>query len=337
MAQDINKIKSKRIGFQQILICSIGLRFVFYFYSFISFIFWILNCLAVEWLYIFNPLFKFPILFIRKILNYYPQGANIDFSLAIIGVITLILGYCLHLFAEKVQIKAYELQEEEQKLIFNRRQKNKQNNFINNNKMPEVDISIKKPIKQQIQHEAEPPKLVLLLAPQVSKMNRRQNDTDLTFQEVQEWKQRITKKLLESLQYSKPSQKGFYRKNLFLLYNDFFYINELIQHIKPTLAPIIKEYEKYGITIKFCIVLSVLSSSSASIEKELDLMDIILSLNFYNKVMLTQRFKLTYENMNKQPYNMKFKGEYNLSKNLTITNNQPLYVLEDQNNEGGIL
>ena len=65
--------------------------------------------------------------------------------------------------------------------------------------------------------------------------------------------------------------------------------------------------------------------------KELDLMDIVLSLKFHNEIMLTQRFKIAYDNKDIQQYSMKFKGEYNLSKNLTITNRQPLYKLEEKN------
>ncbi len=64
-------------------------------------------------------------------------------------------------------------------------------------------------------------------------------------------------------------------------------------------------------------------------EKELDCMDTILSLDFTNEYIVTSRFKATYDNKPVRKYNLKMKGEYNLSKNLSVTNRQPLYSLED--------
>ena len=44
---------------------------------------------------------------------------------------------------------------------------------------------------------------------------------------------------------------------------------------------------------------------------------------------VTNRFKVTYDNKPVHQYNMTFKGEYNLSKNLTVSNKQPLFILTD--------
>ena len=63
-------------------------------------------------------------------------------------------------------------------------------------------------------------------------------------------------------------------------------------------------------------------------------MDTILSLNFINEIIVTNRFKVTYENKATQQYDLQLKGEYNLSKKLSITNRQPLYSLTEKRRRG---
>ena len=66
------------------------LRFVFYFYSFLCFAFWFLNCFEMD-LYRFNFLFIGPYKIVRA-LGYRVDGVSIDFSLVIIGVLSLAVG-----------------------------------------------------------------------------------------------------------------------------------------------------------------------------------------------------------------------------------------------------
>lgn len=329
MAKPIN-IAIQRKKTSQIMICTIVLRYILYFYAFISFVFWLLNCFEVDWLYIFNPVFKVAIIFVRKILKYSPQGVGVDFSLAIIGSISLALGFISNWISDVQQQKLYDLDEEEERILAQKRERNKRNALQNRQAgMQTVNIA-------STATEAENSKLLFLIAPQIKKIKRRQDDIELTLKEVQDWKQKVNKRLLQEISYSKPLQKGYYRKNLFLLYNDFNYIEDFVYYIKPTLTTISSDFKKNGIIVTFCSVLSAVSSVSTGLEKELDLMDIIISLKFYNEIMLTQRFKINYDNKSVQQYLMKFKGEYNLSKNLTITNRQPLYMLEEKGKKGEI-
>ena len=123
-------------------------------------------------------------------------------------------------------------------------------------------------------------------------------------------------------------QKGYYRKNLFLMYRDFNYVDDFLYYIKPTLDSIILEFRKYGVSVSFSSVLSSIAQIE-NLEKELDCMDTILSLNFINDFIVTIRFKVTYDNKPVHQYQVVLKGEYNLSKNLTISNKQPLFALVD--------
>ncbi|MCD7739754.1 MAG: hypothetical protein LUH11_00170 [Candidatus Gastranaerophilales bacterium] len=316
MAQGKNKKLEQLETIALILYGVMSFRFVFFFYSFLSFVFWFLNCLDVDWLYMFNWMFIIPYEIVG---NFYKANDElaVDFSLAIIGIISLITGFVLYFIVNIIYRQVLELREQEIQRI-EQRKKNR-----------------KKAIKQKIAqsrnisetpHIVEDSKLVFLIQPHSNKIKRKKDDIELTFQEVEIWKQRINKRLIENINYTKPMQKGYYRKNLFLIYRDFNYADEFIYYIKPTLDSIVLEFKKYGIYVSFCFVLSAVSNID-TLERELDVMDTILSLNFINDFVVTSRFKITYENKPIHQYSMVLKGEYNLSKNLTISNRQSLYSL----------
>lgn len=291
------------------------LRFVFFFYGFISFIFWFLNCLEVDWLYRFTFLFILPVMGVR--LFYIPEGVSADFTLAIVGGISLATGFLFDYVLNLTYHRIVYLQDQEEKRIQMQREKRRK-------KATTQISSHQKQIDDYMEYEVS--KLIFLIQPHVNKIKKNETDLELTFQEVELWKQRINKRVLESISYSKPLQKGYYRKNLFLLYKDFNNVDNFLYYIKPTLDSLIMEFKQYEISISFSYVLSSLERMSF-LEKELDLMDTILSLGFINDLVVTSKFKNIYENRGTKQYSLSLKGDYNLSKNLTISNKQPLYSL----------
>ena len=116
------------------------------------------------------------------------------------------------------------------------------------------------------------------------------------------------------------------------MYKDFNYVDDFIYYIKPTLESIVIEFKKYGVAVSYCYVLSTISDTM-TLEKELDCMDTVLSLNFINDLVVTNRFKIIYDNKPTRQYTPIIKGEYNLSKNLTVTNRQPLFSLTSKEKE----
>ena len=300
----------------QVLFCVKFFRFVFFFYSFLSFVFWFLNCFDVDWLYRFNWLFVLPYQAVRTF--YRPEGVSADFSLAIIGGITLLLGFIFNSIVDYLFNIVLDLEEEERKKIEVKRLQRRKKKTVENQQQSEATLN----------EPQETSKLVYIIQPHINKIKRKEEDLELTFQEVELWKQRVNKKLLENISYSKPMQKGYYRKNLFLMYRDFNYVDDFLYYIKPTLDSIVLEFRKYGISVSFSSVLSSIAQIE-NLEKELDCMDTILSLNFINDFIVTIRFKVTYDNKPIHQYQVVLKGEYNLSKNLTISNKQPLFALVD--------
>lgn len=299
--------------FAQITYCVKFFRFLFFFYSFLSFVFWFLNCFEADWLYLFDWLFVIPYQGVS--LFYTPQGISADFSLAIIGGISLLLGLIFDFIINIVYQKIIDLEEEEKERIRIKRMREKQ--------ITKRRSSISKEVRPV---SFENSKLLFLISPLSRKIKRSKDEIELTFQEVEIWKQRILKKLIENINYSKPLQKGYYRKNLFLMYKDFNYTDNFIYYIKPTLDSISLEFRKYGIKVEFAYVLSAITDIQ-NLENELDCMDTVLSLNFTNETIVTNRFKVTYENKQKQQYQLQIKGEYNLSKNLSVNDRQPLFSL----------
>lgn len=314
-----NSTLKKLNSLAQILFCVKFFRFVFFFYSFLSFIFWFLNCFEVDWLYLFNWLFVLPYQFVS--LFYKPEGVSADFTLAIIGGVSLLFGFVFNSVVDYLYNKVLDLEEAEERRLEQKRMQRKK----------KVSMRPNSPIQQSEVEPIDPfetSKLLFIIQPHVNKIKRKEEDLELTFQEVEVWKQRVNKKLLENVSYSKPMQKGYYRKNLFLMYKDFNYVDDFLYYIRPTLDSIVLEFRKYGVAISFSYVLSSISKLE-NLEKELDCMDTILSLNFVNDFIVTNRFKVTYDHKPIHQYNMTFKGEYNLSKNLTVSNKQPLFILTD--------
>jgi len=311
------------------------LRVLFFFYAFLCFFFWFLNCFDVEWIYSFDWLFIIPYKFVSNF--YRPQGVSADFTLIIIGVIFLVFGFFSDTLSNMLVSVLDKLEEEQVNYLRQRREakakkyskKISQNSNIYNND------SVYPP-RSSVEIPTTPPessKLVFIITSHVNKIKKSQNDLELTFQEVDVWKQKINKKLIDNVSYSKPMQKGYYRKNLFLVYKDFNYVDDFIYYIRPTLDSISLEFRKFGVSVSYSYVLSALSQLQY-LEKELDCMDTVLSLGFSNQIIVTSRFKVTYNTKVNPQYSIRLKGEYNLSKNLSISNKQQLYILTDNREKG---
>ncbi len=331
-----NKKLSQLENYAQLVNSAKFLCFVFFFYAFLAFVFWFLDCLDVEWLYLFAPLFQVPYQIVSKF--YKPQGISADFSLAIIGVISLVIGFVVDFILNNIYYSIIDSIEKEEKRLKNI-QKRKAHKKVNAMPSPNYAEQTAGQSSGKMQSELisdtplENSKLLFLIMPHLNKIKKKKDDLELTFQEVEVWKQRINKKLIENFSYSKPLQKGYYRKNLFLVYKDFNYVDDFVYYISPTIDSIILEFKKYGINVSFCYVLSAITQIGV-LEKELDCMDTILALNFFGEFITTNRFKITYDCRPIHKYTMELKGEYNLSKNLSVSNKQPLYkLIKEQNNE----
>ncbi len=291
---------------------------IFFIYAFFAFLFWFLNCFEVEWLYLFNWLFIIP----YKIVNvfYKPQGVSADFTLAIIGGISFIFGLIFQNSINFLYEKMLDMEDEKERI----KAVIKKNRSLKFARMSLASLTEDK--KSAVIKEAQ---LVFLITARVEKIKKQKEDSDLPLQAVNEYKTLVYKEILKKITAIRPIQKGYFRKNLFMLFKDFKITDNLIYILKPALEEITQEYTREDVSVTFSVILSSIFDVN-NLEKELDSMDTIFLLNIDDLIIVTNKFKLNYENNTTFKYALKLKGEYNLSKNLTISNNQTIYSLIDK-------
>lgn len=150
----------------------------------------------------------------------------------------------------------------------------------------------------------------------------------LSPEEVAKIKNNFFKSLLNNLNLNQVSQKGYYRKKLFLVYKSISNFDDFITYTRDTLNSLSKEFIRPSLRIDFIVEMSEICLDDDFKEK-LDLLDTINKLNLKNEFICTQKLKDLYECMPKTSYIMTSKGVYNLSKNLNISNNQEIFSLRE--------
>lgn len=326
----MNRLKSKKLDklrlYERLLNASKAFRVFFYAYGIAAFADWFFNCLEYDWTYKLDFLF-IPAIWLRdNILN---NESGTDFSLVVLSCISLGIGVLLDfLYNKNIENLFDEIDAEEERLEKEAAAKREE---LRNKKLARNAAKKKKAaIKHKI--ESVNSKLLFLIVPNVSKIRHSKTDKDLTFCDIDNYKREINEKLKKILSFSNPERKGYYKNNIFLLFKDFNYTDEFISCLKPTVDEIIPEYKESGIKVGFCYVFNIVESVDEKIlAKELDSMDTVLSLKFVDEYITTKRFKDAYSNLSVRANKLELKGEYNLSKNLSVSKKQALYKIEIQN------
>lgn len=153
-------------------------------------------------------------------------------------------------------------------------------------------------------------------------------DTNLSPQEIASIKTKFFESLLNNLNFNQVSQKGYYKKKLFLIYKNIYYLDDFVFYTRETLMSLAKEFTLPTIRIDFLVGMHSISVNEEFKDK-LDIIDIINKLGLKNEFICTQSLKTLYENLPKQNYTLVSKGIYNLSKNLNISNNQEIFSLKE--------
>lgn len=307
-------------------------KYIFFSYAFLAFLFWFLTCFEPDWLYFFNKLFIIPYKLVR--LLYKPAGIGPDFTLAIIGVVSLVSGIISEIILTNSQQKMSILMKKLE--IINEQKKDSKKKTAKpipggSREFPNMREIIIAP--ELIQEDSII--LVCTILIHVYKIKNSADDADLSFEEAEAQRKRVNKKLLDLVKASgtQPMKKGYFRKNLFFVYKEFNYADDFTEYMHPAINSIIEDFQKEGFDVQFSCILSAITLLSV-LEKELDLMDTILSLNFVNSFILTNTFNRVYEIKTVKKYEPVLKGKYNLSKNLSISNVQPLYEFKELSAKG---
>ncbi len=155
------------------------------------------------------------------------------------------------------------------------------------------------------------------------------NDKTLSPEEIVKIKNNFYNSLLNNLNLNQVSQKGYYKKKLFLVYKNISYFDDFIFYAKETLSSLAREFVQPSIRIDFIVGLNAIGLKEDFKEK-LDILDTINKLNLKNDFICSQSLKELYECLPKQVYKMSSRGVYNLSKNLNVSNNQEIFSLREE-------
>ncbi|MCR5261190.1 MAG: hypothetical protein K6C94_05065 [Candidatus Gastranaerophilales bacterium] len=147
-------------------------------------------------------------------------------------------------------------------------------------------------------------------------------------EEVVKIKTQFFKALLNNLNLNQISQKGYYRKKLFLNYKSINYFDDFIYYARETLNALSEEFSRPNIRIDFLVSLNLVSPND-DLKEKLDILDTVNKLGLKNEFICTQKLKDIYETNQKQTFRMVSKGVYNLSRNLNVSNNQEVYSLRE--------
>ncbi|MGN0004580.1 MAG: hypothetical protein ACI37Z_01185, partial [Candidatus Gastranaerophilaceae bacterium] len=147
-------------------------------------------------------------------------------------------------------------------------------------------------------------------------------------EEIAKIKANFFKSLLNNLNLNQVTQKGYYKKKLFLVYKNVSYFDDFIFYTRETLMSLSREFIRPSLRIDFLVSMNSIGQTEDFREK-LDILDTINKLTLRNEFICTQALKDIYDTIPKHQYSLVSKGVYNLSKNLNISNHQEIFSLRE--------
>lgn len=278
------------------------------FYAFFTLIYWLLltsefpGIEALHWF--FKPLWDIVGIFYqyRPVVN----EDNIDFTGVICAVCLILISNAsktLYDFLITVELN-----------LQNTKKKSK-------NKSAVKTAMVKKSFKDIVQ-------FIFILDVKITNVTNFIQEDKLSQEEIDTLKQKFYEALLNNLNHNQIVQKGFFKKNLYLIYKDFDYIDDFIFYTRETLNSLSREFTKPTLRIDFLVALSSMTHND-DLNQSVNILDTIICLNLRNEFIATSDFKSHYDIRQKRQYRLVTKGVYNLSKNLNVTNNQEIYSLRE--------
>ncbi len=283
------------------------------FYAFFSLVYWLLytsGLTAIEGVFwIFKPTWDFVNLFY----TYKPALDNqvVDFTGVISSICLIILSNTFKSIGDVVSTA---------EINYHIKKSKKQ--------ASKVKHSVKNTIQSPKKSFKDQTNFVFILDVQISPVSNFIQEENMSAEAIDSLKHRFYEALLNNLNHNQISQKGYFRKKLYLIYKDFDYVDNFIFYTRETLNSLSKEFAKPTIRIDFLVGLGSLSFND-DFSNEINILDTIICLNLKNEFVTTSGFKSTYETRTKSQYRLITKGIYNLSKNLNVANNQEIFSLRE--------
>ncbi len=281
------------------------------FFAFFTLIYWLLYTSQVpgveDYFWLFKPSWDFVGLFYK-----YTPTANsqlVDFTGVISAVFYIILSNTIKSLYE--MLNHFELNYKV--TLSNKAKKSKQSD--------KVTSATKKSPKDLTS-------FVFILDVQITNVSNFIQEEKLGSEAIDELKKKFHEALLNNLNQNQITQKGYFKKKLYLIYKDFDYIDNFIFYTRETLNSLSREFSKPTLRIDFLVALGRLRPSDDFMQ-EINILDTIICLNLKNEFVTTSGFRNIYEERSKRQYKNVTKGIYNLSKNLNVNNNQEIFSLKE--------
>lgn len=280
------------------------------FYAFFTLFYWLLYTSQIPGVESFFWLFKPSWDFVGLFYTYKPNISNqlIDFT----GVISTI---CLVILSNTVK-GVHDLLS-----TFETRYKVSNAKKANKSKTSAKAATAKKSYKDLTN-------FIFILDVKITNVSNFIQEEKLSPEAMDNIKDKFHEALLNNLNQNQISQKGYYKKKLYLIYKDFDYIDNFIFYTRETLNSLSREFSKPTLRIDFLVGLGSLKHTD-DLNQEITILDTIICLNLKNEFITTSGFKILYEQRVKKQYKPVTKGIYNLSKNLNISNNQEIFSLRE--------
>lgn len=281
-------------------------------YAFFTLFYWLLYTSQIPGIESFFWLFKPTWDFVGLFYTYKPSISNqlIDFT----GVISTI---CLVILSNSMKSVSDLLDTFETKYkVLNAKNAGK-------NKSSKTAATAKKSYKDLTN-------FIFILDVKITNISNFIQEEKLSPEAMDNLKDKFHEALLNNLNQNQISQKGYYKKKLYLIYKDFDYIDNFIFYTRETLNSLSREFSKPTLRIDFLVGLGTLKHTD-DLSQEINILDTIICLNLKNEFITTAGFKNLYDQKTKRQYKTVTKGIYNLSKNLNISNNQEIFSLRESN------
>ncbi len=137
----------------------------------------------------------------------------------------------------------------------------------------------------------------------------------------------IEKEILSSIDNPNIKTKGSDDGSIYLVLTNLEQSKDFLAELVENSADIIKKYISRTVSINFLCCAEIFNDMSEFAQKSAYL-DKILSLKIPNKIAITPKFKIYYENLYPSFYYFRVLGEYNLNSNPDNTKNTTLFTLQ---------
>lgn len=143
---------------------------------------------------------------------------------------------------------------------------------------------------------------------------------------VDEVQRSIHKEILSNFVSDKVIHKGIQNESLYFVITDFDHSKDFIVQLVTCSSRVISKYIKPKVTIDFYCGAELYNQPN-EFDTAMSVANKLIELKIKNKIVVTPRFKLYFDNMLATKFSFKVEGEYNISCNPDIAKIVSIYSL----------